>query len=108
VYYQTSPTGKRQADSLEIFRPFAKSVQSNVVDHSVKNWISLFDRPFLYPFDDRVSGEIFTEKRNAVFLFEPAGGAGQAVGTLLLEVAADWKLKYKRRLIFTLITVSRG
>ena len=60
----------------------------------------MFDRPFVYPFDDRSSGEIFTDKRNAVLLFEPTGETGTAVRKILLEVAADWKLKYKRRLIF--------
>lgn len=72
-----------------------------MVDHSAKNWISLFDRPFLYPFDDRASGEIFNDKRNAVFLFAPAGESGENARRVVLELAADWKLKYKRRLIFT-------
>ena len=105
MYYQASPGGSKPVDSIEIFRPFSKPVQNNVVDHSVKNWISLFDRPFLYPFDDRASGEIFSDKRNAVFLFAPAGESGEAARRVVLELAADWKLKYKRRLIFTEILV---
>ena len=32
------------------------SVQNNVINHSIKNWINLFDRPFVFPFDDRASG----------------------------------------------------
>ena len=100
MYYQ-APHGSKQENSIEIFRPFAKSVQNNVVDHSVKNWIGLFDRPFVFPFDDRASGEIFSDKRNAVFLWIPAGESGEKVREYLMEVAADWKLKYKRRLIFT-------
>jgi len=105
VYYQAAPGEGKPVDSLEIFRPFSKPVQSNSVDHSSKNWISLFDRPFLYPFDDRASGEIFSDKRNAVFLFAPSEEAGQTARRTLLELAADWKLKYKRRLIFTEIQV---
>ena len=104
MYYQTVP-GDRPANSIEIFRPFAKSVTNNVVDNMIKNWIGLFDRPFVYPFDDRASGEIFSNKRNAVFLFVPAGEMGETVRSVLLEVAADWKLKFKRRLIFVEIYV---
>lgn len=76
-----------------------------MIDHSIKNWIALFDRPFVYPFDDRASGEIFSDKRNAVFMWVPQGEQGTKARQLLLEVAADWKLKYKRRLIFTEIYV---
>ena len=72
MYYQ-APQGSKPADSIEIFRPFGQSVQNNKIDHSLKNWIGLFDRPFVFPFDDRASGEVFSDKRNAVFLFVPQG-----------------------------------
>ena len=104
MFYQVA-AGDKPVDSVEIFRPFAKSVTNNVIDAGIKNWIGLFDRPFLYHFDDRSSGEMFTDKRNAILMFEPAQGA-QAVRDLMLSCAADWKLKYKRRLIFAEIRVS--
>lgn len=56
VFYYTAPTGDKQADSVEIFRPFGKSVVNNKIDHGIKNWIGLFDRPFVFPFNDRSSG----------------------------------------------------
>lgn len=40
-----------------------------------------------------------------MFLFVPDGEAGEKARQVLMEVAADWKIKYKRRLIFTEIYV---
>lgn len=54
MYYHVADSGK-QKDTVEIFRPFAKSIQNNVIDGNIKNWIALFDRPLVYPFDDRSS-----------------------------------------------------
>jgi hypothetical protein len=105
VYYQIADSGKPK-DSLEIFRPFAKSVQNGIIDANIKNWIALFDRPFVYPFDERASSEIFSDKRNALFLFTPQGEAGEAVSKALTLIAVDWKLQLKRRLIFTEISVN--
>ena len=63
-------------------------MQNNVIDNNIKNWIALFDRPFVFPFDDRASSEVFTDKRNAVLLFAPQGETHEAVRRALLEVAA--------------------
>jgi len=78
VYYHIADSDK-QKDTVEIFRPYAKSVQTAVIDGNIRNWIALYDRPFVYPFDDRASSEIFTDKRNALFFFTPEGESGQAV-----------------------------
>ena len=105
MYYQIADSSKPK-DSLEIYRPFAKSVQNNIIDANIKNWIALFDRPFVYPFDERASSEIFSDKRNSLFLFTPEGEVGEAVSQALALVAVDWKLHLKRRLIFTEIKVN--
>lgn len=99
MYYQVpSTTG---AETVEIYRPFGKSISSDKIDSSIRNWIGLFDRPFVYPFDDRASGEIFSDKRNAVFLFVPEGELGDTVRAEVFALAFDWKFQFKRRLIFT-------
>ncbi len=103
VYYQVKAS--TSTESVEIFRPFGKSISSDKIDSGIRNWIGLFDRPFVYPFDDRASGEIFSDKRNAVFFFLPEGEVGEKARMELFALAFDWKIQLKRRLIFTELRV---
>lgn len=72
MYYSIS-SSDRTAGSVEIYRPFGQTVKLEKVDHSIKAWINLYDRPFVYAFDDRTRSELFSEKRNGLILFTVEG-----------------------------------
>lgn len=54
VYYRVQDSSRPQG-SVEIYRPFGDAVRNDVVDYNIKSWISLYDRPFVYDYDDRTS-----------------------------------------------------
>lgn len=72
MYYSIS-SSDRTAGSVEMYRPFGQTVKLEKVDHSIKAWINLYDRPFVYAFDDRTRSELFSEKRNGLILFTVEG-----------------------------------
>lgn len=89
-----------------MYRPFGEPVSNGVVDYNIKSWISLYDRPFVYDYDDRTSKELYTEKRNGIILFVPTSEASLAIIAAFREASEDLKLKQKKRLIFTQIEVA--
>lgn len=105
MYYNIR-TPEKAVGSLEIFRPFGQTVKLDVVDYNVKSWINLYDRPIVYVFDDRTRGEIFTDKKNAILLFEPSGELGETVRAAFRDAAQEWKIQNKKKLIFSGIQVS--
>ena len=76
-----------------------------VVDYNIKSWIGLHERPLIYAFDDRTSSELFTAKKNAILLVTPIGELGDTISAAFKEAATEWKIKSKKRLIFSAITV---
>lgn len=80
-------------------------MRNDVIDYNLKSWISLYDRPFVYDYDDRTSKELFTEKRNGIILFVPTSEASLSLIAAFREASEDLKLRQKKRLIFTQIEV---
>lgn len=83
-------------------------MRNEVVDYNIKSWISLYDRPFVYDYDDRTSKELYTEKRNGIILFVPTSEASLSLIAAFRNASEDLKLKQKKRLIFTQIEVFRS
>lgn len=104
MYYRVEPTSQPEG-SVQIFRPFAAPLLLEKVDYGLRSWINLNDRPLVFDYDDRTTKEIYTEKRNGILLFVAANEQGQALLTAFTEAAAEWKLKQKKRLIFSQISV---
>lgn len=107
MYYRVE-SSSRPRGSVEIYRPFGEPVRNEVVDYNIKSWISLYDRPFVYDYDDRTSKELYTEKRNGIILFVPTSEASLSLIAAFRNASEDLKLKQKKRLIFTQIEVFRS
>jgi len=57
---------------VQILRPFGQS-ESTVTSTDLKQWISKYERPTIYPFNDRTIGDIFGERGVGVIFFPPNG-----------------------------------
>ena len=107
VYYAVSGSS-RTPNSVEIIRPFGQTIRRDVVDYNIRNWINLYDRPFVYSFDDRASSEVFSEKRNALILFTPRDETAESVSEAFRQAAQEVKETQKKKFIFIEIKVIVG
>jgi len=46
------------AGTVQILRPFGQS-ETTVASSDLKQWINKYERPTVYPFNDRTIGDIF-------------------------------------------------
>lgn len=70
----------------------------------MKEWIAKFERPVVYPFDDRTIGNIFGDRGVGVVLFHSAE-AGEALSQAFTDAATEIRINRGQFLIFTDIPV---
>jgi hypothetical protein len=68
TYYSIKGTDK-PAGTVDIYRSFGES-QSTTFSEDLKKWIGRYERPTVYPFDERTISTVFGEKGVALILFE--------------------------------------
>ena len=71
----------------------------------MKHWIARYERPNVYPFDDRTIGDIFGERGVGVILFQ-SPQAGEALNQAFSDAAEEVRVNQGKTLIFTSIEVS--
>lgn len=72
--YYIANVGKT-AGSVEIFRPFDEVATYEQADDKLEAWIRSNERPPVVPFDDRTIGEMFSQVKPGVCLFNKEGSA---------------------------------
>lgn len=102
-YYQVSGSDQPEG-TVQIIRNFGETV-STAVTEAVGSWIKLYERPVVYPFNDRTIGEIFSERGTAVILFHNAQ-AGEALVSAFNDAAKVWRVDRQKSYIFTDIPVN--
>lgn len=101
-YYHVSG-GDQPEGTVQIIRSFGEPVSTEVTE-GVANWIKLYERPVVYPFNDRTIGEIFSERGSAAILFHNPQ-AGEALTAAFTDAATAWRVEKQKSLIFTDIPV---
>lgn len=102
AYYSVAESD--QADgTVQIIRNFGETV-STAASESIANWIKTYERPTVYPFNDRTIAEIFSERGSAAVLFHSAQ-AKEVLVQAFSEAANKWRVEKQKSLIFTEIPV---
>jgi hypothetical protein len=101
-YYVVASSDKPEG-TVEIFRPFGEP-QSTVVSADLKSWITKFERPTVFLFDERTIGDIFGDRQVGVVLFQSAD-AGEALSEAFSAAAEEVRVNQGKTLIFTEIEV---
>lgn len=89
--------------SVEIIRPFDSVATYEHVDEKLEGWIRQNERPPVVPFDDRTIGEMFSQGKPGVCLFNKQGSQG------LIDAFTESAKQIKgsgKQLIFTHIDVT--
>lgn len=73
------------------------------VDEKIKDWISSNERPPVVDFDDRTIGDIFSNKKSGVLLFDAAGE--EALVNAFSNAANEWRQNHGTDLLFSHIPV---
>ena len=71
---------------------------------SIKEWIAKYERPTVYPFDDRTIGQIFGERAVGVILFQQ-NEAGEVLADSFNNAAHESRIERLKNYIFTDIPV---
>lgn len=66
----------------------------------MKEWIAKYERPTVYPFDDRTIGNIFGDRGTGVILFQ-SSTAGEALTEAFNDAATEIRVNRGQPLIFT-------
>jgi hypothetical protein len=68
IAYYVAQVGKPEG-SVEIFRPFDQPATYERADASVDAWIKANERPIVVPFDERTIGDMFSQAKAGICLF---------------------------------------
>jgi hypothetical protein len=100
--YYVAQVGKTEG-SVEIFRPFDQPATYEKADDSVDAWIKTNERPIVVPFDERTIGDMFSQAKPGICLFN------QGNSNVLLDAFTESAKAAKeagKQLIFTHIDVN--
>lgn len=99
--YYVAQVGKTEG-SVEIIRPFDEVATYEHADEKLESWIRQNERPTVVPFDERTIGEIFSQAKPGLCLFDREGS------NVLLDAFTESAKAVKgsgKQLIFTHIDV---
>jgi hypothetical protein len=66
--YYVAQVGKPEG-SVEIFRPFDQPATYEKADGSLEAWVKANERPIVVPFDERTIGDMFSQAKPGICLF---------------------------------------